>query len=264
MAKIILIMGLPGSGKSTLANKLAQKIGADHFRSDSIREQYDDWDFSEEGRKRQTLRMRDLALNSKKTYAICDFICPKKEYRDILQADYIVWMDTISKGRYDDTNELFEKPDKKIDYHFKEFSSDEYSRRIASDLIKFDWKKPTVQMLGRWQPWHDGHFALFKRCFNKTGQVVIQVRDVEGASGGYDQNDNPFDFEKVCINIIKNLEAEGFTHGKEYIIQLVPNIVNITYGRKVGYVLEEESFEEKITKISATKIREKMRKDGKL
>ena len=109
-----------------------------------------------------------------------------------------------------------------------------------------------------------GHFALFKRCFDKTGQVVIQVRDVEGASGGSDQGDNPFDFEKVCASIIENLNAKKFTHGKEYIIQLVPNIVNITYGRKVGYKLEEESFEEKITKISATKIREKMRKDGKL
>ena len=113
-------------------------------------------------------------------------------------------------------------------------------------------------MLGRWQPWHDGHFALFERCFNKTGQVVIQVRDVEGV------DDNPFDFEKVCENIIEALSKKGFTHGKEYMIQLVPNIVNITYGRKVGYKIEEESFEEKIAKISATKIREKMRKDGKL
>ena len=173
-------------------------------------------------------------------------------------------MDTIKKGRYEDTNELFEKPQENIDYHFKEFKSDEYSKQIARDLIQFDWKKPTVQMLGRWQPWHDGHFALFVRCFKKTGQVVIQVRDVEGASGGSDQDDNPFDFENVCENIIKNLENKGFTHGKEYIIQLVPNIVNITYGRKVGYKLEEETFEEKISKISATKIREKMRKDGKL
>ncbi|MBI29570.1 MAG: cytidyltransferase [Pelagibacteraceae bacterium] len=119
-------------------------------------------------------------------------------------------------------------------------------------------------MLGRWQPWHGGHFALFKRCFDKTGQVVIQVRDVAGVSGGADQNDNPFDFDKVCENIIEGLNTEGFTHGKEYIIQLVPNIVNITYGRKVGYKIEEESFEENISKISATKIRENMRKKGKI
>ena len=65
----------------------------------------------------------------------------------------------------------------------------------------FDWKKPTVQMLGRWQPWHDGNQALFKRAFNKTGQVIIQVRDVHGASGGDGQDDNPFDWDEVCENI---------------------------------------------------------------
>ena len=229
-----------------------------------FREQFDDWDYSDKGRKRQAIRMQTLGQESKKTYAICDFICPKKEYREILKPDYIVWMDTIKEGRYEDTNQLFEKPDKKVDYHFNEFKSDEYSRQIANDLIEFDWKKPTVQMLGRWQPWHDGHHALFQRCFEKTGQVVIQVRDVEGVSGGSDQGDNPFDFEKICEDIIEALSQKGFTHGKEYIIQLVPNIVNITYGRKVGYKLEEESFEKHITEISATKIRKKMRKDGKL
>tara|TARA_B100001123_G_C15124451_1_gene952746 strand:+ start:122 stop:916 length:795 start_codon:yes stop_codon:yes gene_type:complete len=264
MAKIILVMGLPGSGKTTLSTKLSQKLGAEHFNADKVREKFNDWDYSEDGRKRQALRMRTLGIESKKTYAICDFICPKKEYREILKPDYIVWMDTIKEGRFEDTNQLFEKPLKENNYHFNDFKSDEYSRRIVQDLIQFDWKKPTVQMLGRWQPWHDGHFALFQRCFKKTGQVAIQVRDVGGVSGGSDQDDNPFDFEKVCENIIEALSKKGFTHGKEYIIQLVPNIINITYGRKVGYKLEEEVFEEKITKISATKIREKMRDDGKL
>ena len=264
MTKIILIMGLPGSGKSTLSTKLAQKIGANHIGADKVREKFKDWDFSEEGRNRQAIRMKKLALESKKTYVICDFICPKKEHRDILKPDIIVWMDTIDEGRFEDTNRMFEKPTEKINYHFKDFKSDEYARQIASDLITFNWQKPTVQMLGRWQPWHDGHFALFERCFVKTGQVVIQVRDVLGVSGGEDQNDNPFDFELVSQNIIEGLNKKGFTHGKEYIIQLVPNIVNITYGRKVGYKLEEESFDVEITKISATKIRDKMRKDGKL
>ena len=69
----------------------------------------------------------------------------------------------------------------------------------------FDWKKPTVQMLGRWQPWHDGHRALFERCLAKTGQVMIQVRDVQGSSGGKDQDDNPFDWESVCKNIENDL-----------------------------------------------------------
>jgi len=128
----------------------------------------------------------------------------------------------------------------------------------------FDWKKPTVQMLGRWQPWHQGHQELFKRCVAKTGQVVIQVRDVQGSSAGIGQEDNPFDWETVCKNIEEGLSRDGFKKGVDYEIMLVPNIVNISYGRGVGYVFEEEVFEDSITNISATKIREKLRQDGEL
>ena len=128
----------------------------------------------------------------------------------------------------------------------------------------FDWKKPTVQMLGRWQPWHDGHQALFKRCVAKTGQVAIQVRDVQGASGGDGQDDNPFNWDEVCQNIEAGLLCDGFKRGVEYEIMLVPNIVNITYGRGVGYAFEEEVFDRSITDISATKIRQKLREDGEL
>ncbi len=128
----------------------------------------------------------------------------------------------------------------------------------------FDWKKPTVQMLGRWQPWHEGHQALFKRCIAKTGQVAIQVRDVQGASGGDGQDDNPFDWDEVCRNIEAGLLKDGFKRGQEYEIMLVPNIVNITYGRGVGYALEEEVFDSSVTEISATKIRQKLREEGKL
>ena len=126
----------------------------------------------------------------------------------------------------------------------------------------FDWKKPTVQMLGRWQPWHKGHQELFKRCIKKTGQVIIQIRDVEGASGGSGQDDNPFSWEDICINIEESLKLDGYERGKEYELMLVPNITNITYGRGVGYVFEEEVFDEQITNISATKIREDLRKKG--
>ena len=128
----------------------------------------------------------------------------------------------------------------------------------------FDWKKPTVQMLGRWQPWHDGHQALFKRCVAKTGQVAIQVRDVQGASGGDGQDDNPFNWDEVCQNIEVGLLRDGFKRGVEYEIMLVPNIVNITYGRGVGYAFEEEVFDSSVTDISATKIRQKLREDGEL
>ena len=128
----------------------------------------------------------------------------------------------------------------------------------------FDWKKPTVQMLGRWQPWHDGHQALFKRCIKKTGQVIIQVRDVQGASGGDGQDDNPFDWNAVCKGIEQGLSKDQYKKGIDYEIMLVPNIVNITYGRGVGYKFEEETFDDSITSISATNIRKKLREDGKL
>ena len=119
-------------------------------------------------------------------------------------------------------------------------------------------------MLGRWQPWHDGHQALFKRCVAKTGQVIIQVRDVEGASGGDGQDDNPFNWDEVCTNIEAGLAIDGFKRGVEYEIMQVPNIVNITYGRGVGYKFDEEVFDESITSISATKIRADLREKGKL
>ena len=135
----------------------------------------------------------------------------------------------------------------------------------------FDWKKPTTQMLGRWQPWHDGHTALFKKALLETGQVCIMIRDVGGivgedAGGGRtaNQDDNPFDWDTVCKNIEEGLAKDGYKRGVEFEIMLVPNIVNITYGRGVGYKFEEETFEESVTSISATKIRKQLREEGKL
>ena len=98
---------------------------------------------------------------------------------------------------------------------------------MRNDNHVWDNKLPTAQMLGRWQPWHDGHQELFKRCVVKTGQVIIQVRDVEGASGGNGQDDNPFDWNTVCTNIEQGLLKDGFERGVEYEIMLVPNVVNI-------------------------------------
>ena len=129
----------------------------------------------------------------------------------------------------------------------------------------FDWKKPTVEMLGRWQPWHDGHTELFRRALKKTGQVCIMYRDVGGVDAGVEgQGDNPFKFEEVKEKIIAVLSKYGFEEGKEYIVIKVPNIIDISYGRGVGYQIEEVILPEKTQQISATKIRDKMRKEGKL
>jgi hypothetical protein len=129
----------------------------------------------------------------------------------------------------------------------------------------FDWKKPTVQMLGRWQPWHDGHIELFKRALQKTGQVCIMYRDVAGVDAGVEgQADNPFDFEDVKKNIIKGLSKHGYKEGKEYVVIKVPNVIDISYGRGVGYSFTEHDLGEEIHKISATKIRKEMRVKGKI
>jgi len=129
----------------------------------------------------------------------------------------------------------------------------------------FDWKKPTVEMLGRWQPWHDGHTELFKRALAKTGQVCIMYRDVGGVHAGIDgQDDNPFQFEEVKKNIIEGLAPHGFEEGNQYVVIKVPNIVDISYGRGVGYTFTEHDLGEKIHKISATNIRKELRLKGDL
>jgi adenylylsulfate kinase len=112
--KIILIMGLPGSGKTTLANELAPMINAKRLNADEVRKEANDWDFSEEGRKRQSKRMADFAkkLKDKGNYVVADFICPTPEARSLFPADYIIWVDTIKEGRFDDTNKMFVKPEK--------------------------------------------------------------------------------------------------------------------------------------------------------
>ena len=131
------------------------------------------------------------------------------------------------------------------------------TNNIQGDKIMtyvWDNRKPTAQMLGRWQPFHDGHYALFKEIIKKTGQVCIQIRDVQGV------DDNPFDFETVKKNIFEALKD----YKNRIKVSLVPNITNICYGRGVGYKIEEIVLDEKTQQISATKIREQMRKDGKL
>jgi len=135
----------------------------------------------------------------------------------------------------------------------------------------FDFQKPTTQMLGRWQPWHPGHTALFKKALLETGQVIIMVRDVGGIVGAdagagrtKAQVDNPFDYHDVYRNIIQELKKEGFSLNEEYQIMRVPNIVDISYGRGVGYTFTEHDLGEEIHSISATDIRAKLRAEGKL
>ena len=275
----ILVMGLPGSGKTYLAQALkaylesnssiknmpahrmqdtvptSYKCSVDWFNADDIRKRFNDWDFSKEGRIRQSLRMAEFALKSTGDYVICDFVAPLVEMRNNFKADWTVWMDTIDQGRFDDTNKAFIPP-KEYDFRVTEQNAEKWAEFIGQHILDsrrrpvFDWKRETVQMLGRWQPWHPGHRALFDRAIAKTGQVVIQIRDCQGWNGS-----NPFAAEQVKDLIKRDLDP---LYQGQYEIQLVPNVVNITYGRDVGYKIEQEVFDAATHAISATDIRKKM------
>ncbi len=130
-------MGLPGAGKTTLANELAPMINAKRLNADEVRKAANDWDFSAEGRKRQAKRMADFALKLKEegNYVVADFICPTPEARNLFPADYVVWVDTIKEGRFDDTNKMFVKPDK-FDFHVTSQDAKNWAPKIYEDLKK--------------------------------------------------------------------------------------------------------------------------------
>tara|TARA_Y100000590_G_scaffold296659_1_gene334264 strand:+ start:4280 stop:4690 length:411 start_codon:yes stop_codon:yes gene_type:complete len=135
--KIILIMGLPGAGKTTLANELSKLIETKRLNADEIRKIANDWDFSEEGRKRQAKRMSDTALKLKSEghNVVADFICPTPETRKMFPADYVIWVDTIKECRFDDTNRMFVKPEK-FNFHVTTQDAKLWAPKILEDLNK--------------------------------------------------------------------------------------------------------------------------------
>jgi hypothetical protein len=274
-------MGLPGAGKTFLATALkkfletnstirhmpvsrminqemapsAYSCTVDWFNADDVRKRFNDWDFSREGRIRQSIRMADFAVSCTSDYVICDFVAPLVEMRNNFKADWTIWVDTIAAGRFEDTNRAFVEPEV-YDFRVTEQDADKWAEFVGQHILEnrrrpvFDWRQETVQMLGRWQPWHAGHRALFERLIARTGQVIIQVRDVQGWQGS-----NPFAIDQVRAAIKRDLDP---VYQGQYEIQIVPNIVHIGWGRGVGYTHAEETFDESVTSISGTAIRKSL------
>jgi hypothetical protein len=274
-------MGLPGSGKTYFAERLKQyleqhgtinnidhnrfqmleawtsnnQVRVDWINADEIRRRFNDWDFSKDGRIRQSLRMLELALKSPGDYSLCDFVAALPEQRANFKADWCIWMDTITAGRYEDTNREFVPPDV-YDFRITEKNAERWVEFVGEHILdgrrrpRFDFGKPTVQMLGSWQPWHEGHRAVFERAIAKTGQVVIMIRDCQG----WNQSDQ-FTVQQVQHHIRRDLDP---LYQGQYHLQIVPNIVDIAHGRDVGYTIEQETFDEETAEISSAAVRAKM------
>ncbi len=252
----ILIMGLPGAGKTTLAVTLALRLNAVHFNADEIRQNINkDLGFSEADRIEHAARMGWLCDQVVKAggFAVADFICPTPETRtafDNRNGAFIVWVDRIEKGRFEDTNRIFVPPSR-YDLRVTAEGAPEYwAEEIAKSVRPvFDFQKPTALFVGRYQPFHDGHRSLIVEGIHRVGQACVAVRDTAGTD-----HKNPFEFEYVKSRIEHGLrEFEG-----RYTILKLPNITNIFYGRDVGYKIERIDLDDSMQLISATKIRERL------
>jgi hypothetical protein len=231
------------------------RLNAVHFNADAVRANVNrDLGFTLEDRIEHARRMGWLCeqVTLAGSYAIADFICPTEETRTAFGTDdaFVVWVDRIKAGRFEDTNRMFVPP-QRYDIRVTPEGSPEYwAEQIALALRPiFDPQKPTALFIGRYQPFHDGHKGLIEEGLRRVGQVCIAVRNTSGIDA-----DNPFPFEYVKARIEEALRAST---GK-FIILPLPNITNVFYGRDVGYAVERIDLDQATEKISATHLRQKL------
>lgn len=248
---IIQIIGLPGSGKTTLATSLKERIGAIHLNADEVRATVNsDLDFSISNRVEHSRRLGEMSrlLSRQGHIVIVDFVCPTEETRTAFgKPDILIWMNTISEGRFADTNMLWKSPSN-YDLSINEFS-DNATDRIIEKFNLFDWSAPTTLQLGRYQPWHEGHEALKLEAHKRTDQVLVGVRNTYGTS-----EKDPLTFSQVESRIY---ETSGSIWENSLVMRL-PNITNIVYGRDVGYKIEHVDLPPEIQAISATQKRKEL------
>ena len=248
---IIQIIGLPGSGKTALAKSLMEHIDAIHLNADEVRADLNkDLGFSPEDRIEQSRRLGALArlLSNQGRTVIVDFVCPTNQTREAFgKPDILIWVNRIEAGRYEDTNKMWENPTN-TDLVILDGRTVEQE---VEDVIRVfglhDWKKPTTLMLGRYQPWHEGHHALYNEAGKRTDQVMLGIRNTHGTS-----EKDPLSFDKVKSFIDKDPAMKGA------MVVRLPNITNIVYGRDVGYKIEQVKLEDSIEAISATQKRSEM------
>ena len=251
-------MGLPGSGKTTLAKVLVQKLKAVHFNADAVRENINkDLGFGAEARLEQATRMGWLCNQVVEAghTAVADFICPTPETRKAFDADITIWVDRIKKGRFEDTNKIFQPP-KHYDVRLNEGTIDDWIKEIYDSpiacmsgrkMLCWDNKADTALLIGRYQPFHDGHKALVAEAIKRTGQCVIAIRDTANID-----KDNPYNFQEVKSNILKACQED---FGCKVKVIAIPNVTDVFYGRGVGYNIEQIELTQELKDISATKIR---------
>lgn len=245
---IILVVGLSGSGKTTMVQELAPRINAIVLNGDEVRESINsDLSFTHEDRIEHARRMGCMArlLSNQGHIVIADFICPTKDTRMAFgEYDYMIWINRIEECQYEDTNKLWENPYSDITINYG-LTPKEEADYVISQFGLHDWSAPTALMLGRYQPWHEGHGALREHALVDSPQVVIGVRSTHGTS-----EKDPLDFNQVKEFINKKVS-------NPFIIKM-PNITRIVYGRDVGYSIEKVNLGEDIESISATKKRKEL------
>lgn len=252
-AMIIQIIGLPGSGKTELAKALKERINAIHLNADEVRSTVNsDLGFSVEDRIEQARRMGAMArLIASQGVApvIVDFVCPTNETREAFgKPDILIYMDTIKEGRFEDTNKLFVPPiDPDAHFESHQLNADQKATVIITYFKLHDWSAPTTLMLGRYQPWHEGHHALYEEAGKRTEQVLLGVRNTYNTS-----EKDPLKFDEVKGYIAKDPFMDGA------MVLRLPNITNIVYGRDVGYKIEQIELSKDIQAISATQKRREL------
>lgn len=248
---IIQIIGQAGSGKTALATELADRLNAIHINADKVRKDLSsDLGFEVEDRIENARRLGALArlIDEQGFTVIVDFICPTKETREAFgNFDYLVWVNRIKEGRFEDTNKLWQDP---TEYNLEiiyGLTIDEEAELVVKQFNLFDWRKPTTLMLGRYQPWHEGHHALYNEASKRTDQVVLGVRNTYKTS-----EKDPLKFEEVK----RYIDADPAMRNANVV--KFPNITNIVYGRDVGYKIEQVKLGDEIEAISATQKRKEM------